>query len=129
MDTSRLGVVLVVDGERRLLGTVTDGDVRRAVLAYTDLGEPVSVLLINAGESPEPIREWTGRKRFAASILLDTDGEVQQRYGVAGIPQLFIIDQRGAVIYRHSGYRGGLERNLRLILRELLAGQEASNRV
>jgi dTDP-glucose pyrophosphorylase len=45
LDTSRLGVVLVVDGERHLQGTVTDGDVRRAVLAGTDFGEPVSVLL------------------------------------------------------------------------------------
>ena len=36
MDVSRVGIVLVVDSERRLLGTITDGDVRRAVLARTE---------------------------------------------------------------------------------------------
>ncbi|MBI4280131.1 MAG: CBS domain-containing protein, partial [Armatimonadetes bacterium] len=28
MDTNRYGIVLVVDGERRLVATVTDGDIR-----------------------------------------------------------------------------------------------------
>lgn len=45
MDSSRLGIVLVVDDNRRLVGTITDGDVRRAVLADVDLTQPVSVLL------------------------------------------------------------------------------------
>lgn len=45
MDSNRLGIVLVVDEERRLKGTVTDGDVRRAILANVDLRQPVSALL------------------------------------------------------------------------------------
>jgi dTDP-glucose pyrophosphorylase/CBS domain-containing protein len=45
MDVSRTGIVLVVNQERNLLGTITDGDVRRAVLAHIDLSQPVSVLL------------------------------------------------------------------------------------
>lgn len=45
MDGNRLGIVLVVDGQRRLDGTVTDGDVRRAILANIDLGQPVQVVL------------------------------------------------------------------------------------
>ncbi len=39
------GIALVVDGERHLIGTVTDGDVRRAMLAALDLDTPVSTLL------------------------------------------------------------------------------------
>lgn len=45
MDRSRLGIVLVVDDERRLLGTVTDGDVRRAILAKMALDAPISDVL------------------------------------------------------------------------------------
>ncbi len=45
MDSSRLGIVLVVNEEKRLVGTVTDGDVRRAVLGNLNLAQPVSVLL------------------------------------------------------------------------------------
>jgi len=45
MDASRLGIVLVVDATGRLRGTITDGDVRRALLAHIDLKEPLDVLL------------------------------------------------------------------------------------
>ncbi|MBN1269159.1 MAG: nucleotidyltransferase family protein [Kiritimatiellae bacterium] len=39
------GVALVVDDKRQLLGVVTDGDIRRAILAAVDLGKSVRVLL------------------------------------------------------------------------------------
>ena len=45
IDRSRLGIVLVVDEARRLVGTITDGDVRRAILAGMDLGQPTTALL------------------------------------------------------------------------------------
>ncbi len=45
IDGNKLGIVLVVDEERRLLGTVTDGDVRRALLERLSLEEPVAVIL------------------------------------------------------------------------------------
>ena len=45
IDRNRLGIVLLLDGARRLLGTITDGDVRRAILANVDLAQPVTALL------------------------------------------------------------------------------------
>jgi len=85
---------------------------------YRDRG--VTVLLVNEGESADRIRQWL-EDRYTAPILLDEDQRVAQHYNVAGIPRTFIIDQDGRVIYDHAGYGGGLERNLRLILSELLA--------
>ena len=45
IDASAKGIALVLDGERRLIGTVTDGDIRRAILAGMDLELPISELL------------------------------------------------------------------------------------
>src|ERR1041385_8301999 len=45
IDHNAKGIALVVDGERHLIATVTDGDVRRAVLAGTNLDLPVQELL------------------------------------------------------------------------------------
>ena len=81
----------------------------------------VEVLLINAGEGSAAIRQWAGRRFSAATILLDQDGAVAERYGVNGIPRLLVINQDGLVQYDEGGYSGGLERNLRRILGELLA--------
>lgn len=85
---------------------------------YKDRG--VTVLLINQGEAAEQIRAWSG-KRFTAPMLLDRDGAVASRYRVVGIPRLFILDRDGNIVYDHSGYAGGLERNLHAILDQLLA--------
>lgn len=45
MDRSRLGIVLVVDAQDVLAGTITDGDVRRALLANIDLDGPLTAVL------------------------------------------------------------------------------------
>lgn len=45
IDRNAEGIALIVDGERRLLGTVTDGDIRRAILAGVDLDRSVQELL------------------------------------------------------------------------------------
>ena len=80
-----------------------------------------TVLLINQGEDADTVRKWAER-RFTAPILLDTDQRVGRLYGVSGIPRLFIVDQEGRIVYAHAGYGGGLERNLALILEQLLSG-------
>ena len=45
IDRNHRGIVLVVTSDRHLLGTITDGDVRRALLAGMNLESPVSALL------------------------------------------------------------------------------------
>lgn len=54
VDRGSRGIALVVGPERQLLGTLTDGDLRRAVLAGLQLDEPVSVLLERKYRSPYP---------------------------------------------------------------------------
>lgn len=45
IDSTSLGISLVVDGEKHLLGTVTDGDIRRAILRGISLHENVSQIM------------------------------------------------------------------------------------
>ncbi len=45
IDKNGEGVALVVSAERELLGIVTDGDIRRGILAQLDFKEPVSAFL------------------------------------------------------------------------------------
>ena len=81
MDQSRLGIVLAVDQEGRLTGTITDGDVRRAILAIADLTEPVSMLIARkAGTKFErPITAPAGAER---SMCL----ELFKRHNVLALP-------------------------------------------
>ncbi len=85
----------------------------------------VTVLLVNQGETAEEVSQWAER-RFEAPILLDKKEEVGDRYGLTGIPRLFIIDQEGRIIYSRSGYGGGLEQDLAIILKGLFEGTSAT---
>ena len=80
----------------------------------------VQVLLVNVSEKPEPVRAWLEKRYEASVVLLDRDGSVSNRYGVSGIPRLFVIDEYGRLVWSHQGYGGGLERNLSMILDQLL---------
>lgn len=54
IDRGSVGIALVIGADDRLLGTVTDGDIRRALLNGTRLDEPVRRLLDGRANSPYP---------------------------------------------------------------------------
>ncbi|MFO0733449.1 MAG: CBS domain-containing protein [Nitrospiraceae bacterium] len=90
MDRSRLGIVLVVDERHRLVGTVTDGDLRRAMLTRIDLGNPVEVLLEQKAGSvfSQPISAALGQDPNWYLQLL-------QRHSILHLP---ILDQEQRVV-------------------------------
>lgn len=72
IDRGGCGLALVVDDQCCLLGTVTDGDVRRAMLAAIDLETPISVLLACKIESeyPKPVTAHMGAGREELLALM-----------------------------------------------------------
>lgn len=59
MDAARCGIVLVIDDDERLMGVVTDGDARRAILSGIELSCPVDDVM---GRNPILLREGASRK-------------------------------------------------------------------
>ena len=55
LDTTKRGIVLVVDSDRHLLGVITEGDMRRAILAGLDLTLLVQELLERKARPFKPI--------------------------------------------------------------------------
>ena len=82
VDESSMQVTLVVDEERRLLGIVTDGDVRRGILKDVGLDEPVSKIMFTqctvAGilDSREQILELMRAKQIRQIPVVDDSGRV-----------------------------------------------------
>ena len=52
------GIGLVVDEQQRLLATITDGDIRRAILAGTDLNQPVMQLKAEKKQHNRSLHLW-----------------------------------------------------------------------
>lgn len=89
LERGALGIALVVDGENRLLGTVTDGDIRRAILRDVPLDGSVHELLERPADSPyavpvtaplgtpdDEILALMHSKRVQQIPLLEADGQV-----------------------------------------------------
>jgi dTDP-glucose pyrophosphorylase len=91
IDSGRAGIALVVDADRRLLGTITDGDIRRAMLADVALDAPVSTLLDRQRaldeQRPVPLTAPAGTPTPELVALM-------QRYDVRQIP---LVDDGGRV--------------------------------
>jgi len=84
MDRCALGITLVVDEDKRLEATITDGDVRRAILMGIELDQPVAKLLAT--------RKGSGGDRRPVTALVGTAHEELHRlmteYHVRQIPLL-----------------------------------------
>lgn len=76
MDKNHLGILLIVDKGRRLVGTLTDGDIRRAVLARLDLESSISVLLERKKDTrfARPVTASATAKRSELLALFKTHG-------------------------------------------------------
>ena len=83
LDRGALRIVMVVDKERHLLGTVTDGDIRRALLKHLPLETIVSEVMC---ATPQIAAQDWSRDRFLA---------VMEKYQLLQLP---ILDAEGRVI-------------------------------
>lgn len=83
LDRCALRIVLVVDEHSRLLGTLTDGDIRRALLKHTPLSVPVKSVMCDTPLTAQ--RDWS-RERILSVM------ESRQ------LLQLPVIDSEGKVV-------------------------------
>ena len=87
IDRNRKGIVLIVDEAERLISTITDGDVRRAVLDGIDLSKPISALLKRKISTP-PITAKAGTDH--ASLI-----KLMQKYLIHQVP---LLDDNGHLV-------------------------------
>lgn len=90
IDRSAKGIALVVDDEGRLLSTVTDGDIRRAILAGIDLNIKVSELL--------PLRPATHADGPVTAPVDTPDPVLLHTMNEMGVRQIPLVDSDGRVV-------------------------------
>ena len=87
IDANQRGIALIVDQSNRLHATVTDGDIRRALLTQVDLETPVSQIIKgNGNKSPVTAPAETSRGELLA-IMKRTE-----------VRQLPLLDNQGRVV-------------------------------
>jgi len=79
MDKAGQGILLVLDSEGGLIGTITDGDLRRAMMGGTDITNSVSELLEQKAQT-HGLTPVTASAESADSELLHTMVELRLRH-------------------------------------------------
>lgn len=86
LDKSRVKVIFVIDSEGRLLSSVTDGDVRRALLAGAEVDSRVGEIgfnnpvVMNVSNSLSDIQQLFNRRKLGAVPILDDDRKIVKIY-------------------------------------------------
>src|SRR5947209_1707123 len=99
LESGAAGIALIVDSRDRLVGTLTDGDVRRALLSGASLESPVNSYM---------------QRAFSAVSLSTGRAEVLELMNARGIGQVPIVEPDGRLLGLH-------------LLRELVGGIERPN--
>jgi len=74
---------------------------------HDSLGEGKVLLAINLTDGQRETREladkFLDKNGYDMNVLYDTEGKAYTPFGISSIPQTFIIDKEGMVIYNISG--------------------------
>jgi dTDP-glucose pyrophosphorylase len=109
IDRARLGIALVVDDGDRLLGTVTDGDVRRAILRGVGLDAPASEVMatrftaLGDHATDQDALETMQAHQVRQVPALDREGRVR---GIFALPDLLAGEARPNWVVVMAGGQG-----------------------
>ena len=58
------------------------------------------------------IKPMVSEKKWPYIVLVDSNSDLQRQLGFNSIPQLYMLDQKGNIVYQASGYVPGSEKEL-----------------
>jgi thiol-disulfide isomerase/thioredoxin len=76
---------------------------------------PMVTLALQSGDAAE-VRAYMDKENFRVPVVLDEDGAIGKRYGIRGVPAVFILGPDGAIRFATVGYTSELGLRLRLWL-------------
>ncbi len=106
LDNNEAHIVLVVDKNRRLLGTVTDGDVRRGILQAVKLGDSVVKIMnhhpviAKMGDDKDVICSTMRRKQIRQMPLVNDLGQV---CGIEILDSLLGLQKKDNIVVLMAG--------------------------
>jgi cytochrome c biogenesis protein CcmG, thiol:disulfide interchange protein DsbE len=96
-------------------------NLKKVYAKYASAGLQMLAISIDDNKTQPQIPGVVRSYKFPYTILIDENKDVYKSFHVANVPQLFIIDARGAIVYSHQGYQKGDEKKVDALIAKLLA--------
>ncbi|MES2125366.1 MAG: TlpA disulfide reductase family protein [Gemmatimonadota bacterium] len=72
--------------------------IERLYQSYKDRGFRVAAVSVDEGDD-EPVRNFASEFGLTFDLLHDRSGRIQQLYQVVGVPQSWLLDRNGRIVY------------------------------
>lgn len=82
-------------------------------------GVKLVAITIDNARALTQVKPLIEEKSWEFDVLVDSKQELQQALNFQPIPQTFVVDAEGNVLYQHEGYTPGDEYELEKIIKEL----------
>lgn len=66
-------------------------------------GSGVEFLAVSVGEPEATVRDHVAKSPYPYPVLIDPADEVSDRFGVAALPTVVIIDRQGKIVFNETG--------------------------
>lgn len=123
IDQGILGIVFVIDKNKKVLGAVSDGDIRRAILRGIDIKKPIAEIM---NKNSVILRDKTAKKDI---LKLKTNPAIKNKIPLEGSLRIPIFNEKGNIkdliflysngkytSFLQSDYLGTKERNIKKVL-------------
>ncbi len=95
---------------------------------YEDWQEETGVKLyavsIDQAHKINKVKPFVNSRGWTYEVLLDTNQDLKRAVGVQVIPYTLVIDGKGNIVYKHSGYTEGGDEEIIAVVGKLVSGQE-----
>ena len=80
--------------------------------------------LVNVNEKYKKVKKFTESMNISMPILMDKYGQVAEKYEALVLPRSVIIDANGNIVYNHTGYAPGDEKEFIEVLNTLRKNED-----
>lgn len=87
---------------------------------YKDKGLKVLSISADDAKSVGKVNSVVRSRKYPYTILLDPSKKIYNAYHLSDIPQSFLIDKTGNVVFEHKGFKAGDEKELEKKIEELI---------
>ena len=76
-------------------------------------GDDFQFLLVDVNEKKNIVKEHISKEGITLQVVLDKYGKTFEKFGGTTLPLLVVIDKKGNISYKHTGYVSGDEKQLK----------------
>lgn len=89
-----------------------------------ETGVKMYAVSVDDPRSSSQVKPFVDGKGWDYTVLLDQNSDLKRAMGVGPIPQVFILNGKGEIVWTHTTYAEGNENDMLEVIRKIVKGEE-----